>query len=100
MINTVHEVHATIRAACTWAHESRRQWRQQQLTAASAASRAAGGDPFKFLLWLANAPRPAGGGLPAGTVVTTGSLKGMTAAGRGVSRGVYGALGTVEVEFV
>ena len=59
-----------------------------------------GGDPFKQLLWLANAPRPAGHGLAIGTVVTTGSLRGMSPACRGQAFGHYGGLGSVEVEFV
>eukprot|EP01052_Picozoa_sp_SAG31_P043724 SAG31_NODE_7377_length_1704_cov_3.286604_2_plen_158_part_00 len=59
------------------------------------------GDPFKHLMFLANSPRPAGDGLPVGTVVTTGSLKGMTSQLRpGLSRGIFGEFGTVEVEFV
>lgn len=65
----------------------------------SGEGRNAGGNPFEFLLWLAGHVA-ARGGLPAGTLVTSGTLSGIDFVQPGARvRAEIAGLGRVEVAF-
>jgi 2-keto-4-pentenoate hydratase len=63
-------------------------------TVQSAVGTHPAGDPFELVVWMANHAGPRAGGLIRGSVITTGSLQGVTAAGPGAR--VVGRIGSCE----